>query len=478
MTGILLGLSFLGGMVFGVAAVVVVAVVAVLQATRRGRAPVMAIVAVVLCLAGWIRAPGETVVPAVSAGEASLVGAVTSQPAATRLGQSFVLTSSEGVGEAAIIACVVSRNTDVVHQGARVRVQGRLSPLEDLPENRRAALRARGCQALIDADRVIVIRRASGVAGVLSGIREEISGFFQQTAPGNPGALMTGLLIGDDSALSYEAEEAFIVTGTTHITAVSGANFAILVTLASMLAGSSGVRRRWSWILGLSLGIWFYALLVGLPPSAVRAAIMATLALFAARAGRIPDFLTLLVVTAAAQVAIRPGDLTTLSFQLSVAATLALILVFSGWQPSFARTMLGVIVCATAAHLATAPILAYHLGEIPVASIPANAMIVPLVAFAFYFAAMSGVMSLLLPGLAAVLAFPGVLASSAIVGIVSWVSSSTGKGITIGRLPDPLLFLLAIGCWGGIAMSSRDCRVAFDHYLTSIRKWVGRLRSS
>ncbi|MCC6945934.1 MAG: DUF4131 domain-containing protein, partial [Thermomicrobiales bacterium] len=170
MTGILLGLSFLGGMVFGVAAVVVVAVVVVLEATRRGRAPVMAMVAVVLCLAGWVRSPGEAAVPVVSAGEASLVGAVTSQPAATRLGQSFVLTSSEGVAESALVACVVSRNTDVVHQGARVRVQGRLSPLEDLPENRRAALMARGCQALLDTDRVIVIRRASGVAGVLSGI--------------------------------------------------------------------------------------------------------------------------------------------------------------------------------------------------------------------------------------------------------------------------------------------------------------------
>ena len=145
---------------------------------------------------------------------------------------------------------------------------------------------------------------------------------------------MTGLLIGDDSALTYESQEAFLVTGTTHITAVSGANFAILVTLASMLAGTAGVRRKWSWILVVAAAIWTYAILVGLPPSAVRAALMASLALLAARFGRIPDFLTLLMVSVMAQLFARPDDLHTLSFQLSVCATLALILVFSGWRLS------------------------------------------------------------------------------------------------------------------------------------------------
>lgn len=279
---------------------------------------------------------------------------------------------------------------------------------------------------------------------------------------------MAGLLTGDDSALAWESRSAFLSTGTTHITAVSGANFAILVTVASMLAGGIGNRRKWRWIVGLTAAIWSYAVLVGLPPSAVRAALMATLAIIAARFGRIPDFLTLLMVSIVLHLTIRPSDLHTLSFQLSVAATLALILAFSGWKRSRWSWPVSMVLVAGAAHLATVPILVYHLGEISLTSIPANSAITPLVIATFPLVAFAGVTGLLSDSLGSVAATLAAFPASAIVHIVVAFDNHFGGAVVVGQIPTGVILLLALGCWGTIAVASKDVRVLAHYSLRGI----------
>lgn len=463
MTGIVLGLAFLAGMIAGGWGVLIVAAFGVVTIIASRQRLLVVCMALVLAAVGWWRSTDVEITPAVQPGPTSLTGSVDSSPATTRSGQRYRLTSDATDEHEPMTACVSARNTFPVQMGEIVRVEGELISLKELAADVHDALVAQGCHAAFDAQRVVLIRQAGGLEARLNVLRQHISTFFQRTAPGDPGALMTGLLIGDDSFLTFESEEAFVSTGTTHITAVSGSNFAILVTLAAMIAGTAGRRRSWFWIGPVIAGIWCYALVVGLPPSSIRAAVMASLALVAARFGRAPDFLTLLVISAALQVAARPGDLTTLSFQLSVAATLALILVFSGWSDAGPRFLVAVILSTTAAHLATAPILAWHLGVIPTASIPANAAIFPLVVLAFYGAAISGAVSLVLESLAVVLAVPAGMLSAAMLSIVGWFAEIGGGQLFLGRTPSMVLIVLMALCWGTIAVMSRDCRVAAIH---------------
>ena len=74
------------------------------------------------------------------------------------------------------------------------------------------------------------------------------------------------------------------------------------------------------------VGVWLYTLLVGAPPSALRAATMVTLALIVVGLGRQPDAVLGLVVAVALLLGWDPGLAFDVGFQLSVSATAGLIL--------------------------------------------------------------------------------------------------------------------------------------------------------
>ncbi len=307
-----------------------------------------------------------------------------------------------------------------------------------------------------------MLEEPTGTQRLFNDVRDRIAAVFQQSAPGDNGSLMTGLVTGDDSALSPDARSAFLATGTTHITAVSGTNFAVLVAVAAALGRRAGIRGRLRWIAAVTAIVWFYAVLVGLPPSALRAALMATCALFAVRIGRRPDFLTLLVVCGAIQLAFRPGDLQTLSFQLSFASTLALILVFSGntlWSKHIAASL---ALTAAAAYLATTPILAYQVGELGFATIPTNVAIGPLVIIAFPLALLAGAIGLFAETIGIVLAWPASQVTLLILSVVEGAGKLLPGTASVGSVTGVSFALLAVVSWGAVMLLSRDIRLCAE----------------
>ena len=174
------------------------------------------------------------------------------------------------------------------------------------------------------------------------------------------------------------------------MTAVSGSNLALLVTMASTLGTATGWRRRWGWQ-ALTLGaVWGYALLVGLGPPATRAALVATGGVLAVRVGRRPDYPTLLVLAAAVMVLVQPRNLWSLSFQLSFAASLALASVLPGLLPRGVGGWSGAAVAGTlAVEIATLPMLLPLSGSVSLTSVPANMLVAPWVAVAFPVAALA-----------------------------------------------------------------------------------------
>ena len=166
----------------------------------------------------------------------------------------------------------------------------------------------------------------------------------------------------------------------THLTAVSGLNVALVAGGVLVLA------RR---VLGAQMAVaptlvavWLYAVLVGAPPSALRAAAMLTVGLAAQALGRLPDPAVGLALAVAALLAWEPSLAFDLGFQLSVAATAGLVLLTPSLDQAarrLPRWLREPLTVTLAAQLATLPIIVTTFQSVSVASLPANLLAAPLV---------------------------------------------------------------------------------------------------
>lgn len=135
---------------------------------------------------------------------------------------------------------------------------------------------------------------------------------------------LSGILFGTRAAMSKGLVDAFVTTGTIHIVALSGQNLSIFTgVLANRLAAL--FSRRLSSLLIIFFLVWFLWF-VGPSPSLVRAVIMGSLTLLSVVFGRRNESLVSLILAVGIMLLLNPSWIGDLSFQLSVLATLGIIL--------------------------------------------------------------------------------------------------------------------------------------------------------
>lgn len=470
MTGIAIGVAILAGAAVHSWAVALLLSGAVLcGAVIGGRRLIGPAVAVVfaLVLGTWRGdAPGRPGSLAWGDRATGIEGRVASVPASNGRRQHFVVAVEEAISDEArrVVRARVWVSAPLypaVGYGDRVWLIGDVLQVEDQPAGFRGFLRSRRVDGAVVAG---VLRRDAAPAnwrGRIGNLRGIVDRRLASAAPGDAGALLAGLVTGDDGALSEESREAFLRTGTSHLTAVSGSNLALLVTMASTLGTATGWRRRWGWQ-ALTLGaVWGYALLVGLGPPATRAALVATGGVLAVRVGRRPDYPTLLVLAAAVMVVVQPGNLWSLSFQLSFAASLALASVLPGLQLRGLGGWTGAAIAGTlAVEIATLPMLLPLNGSVSLTSVPANMLVAPWVAVAFPVAALASAVGFVsepageaLGAVAALLVRPVLL----VVETLGGVESGT---VPVGRPGGAVSLLLSVGAAlvvGALSWEGRAC---------------------
>lgn len=428
MTGIALGLGFIAGARFGWHALAAVAgLVAIRLLWPGGRG--LLVPAGLLLLAvglGGIRQCRKPMTGEITwaTGTTAIVGRVISDPTVRRENQSFTLAVSGADrggtwGPASGRVCALSPLAPPVGFGDRVEIHGQLTSAADASATTRAYLASRSCGASIYGTWVAVERTGTGYRHVLGDIRRRLNGVLFAAAPGDAGNLLAGLVTGDDGGLTPARRDAFLVTGTSHITAVSGANLALLITVLAEVGGIIGARRHVVWDVAIALVIAGYAGLVGFQPPVMRAGLVAILALVAARLGRKPDIATLLILVAAAMVAIDPRYLSSLSFKLSFASSLALVLSAPRGRPRGVTGWLGVSLLMTSvASLATLPFLPEPSRGLPLMAVFANLLIETAVTLAYPLAWLTAVVGLLSARCAMILAVPAQLLCQYIFAVV------------------------------------------------------------
>jgi competence protein ComEC len=212
-----------------------------------------------------------------------------------------------------------------------------------------------------------------------AGLREGFTDAARQL-PGDGAALVPGLALGDDSLVDTTLDTAMKDSGLSHLTAVSGANCAIVIAGAFMLAGLAGLRRA------LRIGaagavLVLFVILVTPQPSVIRAAAMAAIVLVSIGASRSARGMPVLCLAVVCLIITDPWLSHSFGFALSALATAGLLLFTRPLTAALGRWMPGwlaaVIAIPLAAQLACQPVLALLTPTIAPYSIPANLLAGP-----------------------------------------------------------------------------------------------------
>jgi len=241
---------------------------------------------------------------------------------------------------------------------------------------------------------LVAVESGNGMRSAVAGIRAEVSHDLVESLGSRTGGLAAALLVGDRTKLLPETITNFRTSGLSHVLAISGLHIAMIGGIIMAISAWVLGRQRQLYLIAPFIGVWGYAALAGLTPSVTRAAIMFTVYLAARLLGRQRSVLPPLALAATIMLAIDPAIISSISFQLSFAAVLGIALFNarfaargSDWVqssrriPSFTKSPLTGIIygmsVSPAATIATAPLVAFHFGEIPLWGIPSTLLIVP-----------------------------------------------------------------------------------------------------
>ncbi len=291
-------------------------------------------------------------------------------------------------------------------------------------------------------------------------LRMRISAWVQATMPGEAGAFAAAVMTGDRSGMGRGTLDALRNSNLAHLLAISGLHMGLLtgfvfaaLRLGLVLVPRVGLRlpvKKLAAAVSLLVGGGYY-LLSGGNVATERAFIMVGVMFVAVLFDRRAITLRAVAVAACIVLLLRPETLTQPGFQMSFAATTALVAVFGalrdwrGWKvPKWASPVLAVVISSAVAGLATAPVAAAHFNRIADYGLLANLASVPLMGL------------VVMPGavLTAVLAPLGLgwvglavmrPAIEWILGVAHWVSGLEGA-VTPVVTPSPaVLPVLALG---------------------------------
>jgi len=211
-------------------------------------------------------------------------------------------------------------------------------------------------------------------------VREKLTDYFLKNLPYPYSDLLAGIVWGVKSDLGDQLTNQLRKTGTLHIVVASGYNLTV--------SGEKPIRylayligRRPAVLIGF-LFIWFYISLVGWQPPVVRAGILLSVILVGQLVGRKLSQLRGLLFTVWLMLIFKPDLITSISFQLSFAALLGIVIgekVFSFFKRI---PIIGKSVAETlSAQLLVAPIISYHFGSLSVLAPLTNGLILVLIPY-------------------------------------------------------------------------------------------------
>ena len=225
-------------------------------------------------------------------------------------------------------------------------------------------------------------------------IRQAISHYVRAELPGDIGGFAAAITTGDRSGIRQAALNALRASNLAHLLAISGLHMGLLAgfvfgALRLGLALVPVIALRWPTkriaACGALIAATAYLALSGGNVATERAYVMVAVALVAVLCSRRALSLRAVAVAAVIVLSLRPEALLGPGFQMSFAATTALVAVFNALRddrlprlPGWARPVAAVVISSAVAGAATAPVGAAHFNTLSHYGLIANLSSVPL----------------------------------------------------------------------------------------------------
>jgi competence protein ComEC len=242
------------------------------------------------------------------------------------------------------------------------------------------------------------------IAATVSGMRDAIDARIRSVVPGDRGAIASALITGKRDAISAPVNEAMYVSSLAHVLSISGYHMAVVagVVFFAFRAGfvlvpgmaSRHPVKKWAAVTAL-VAATLYLALSGAEVATRRAFIMTAIVLIGVMFDRPALTLRTIAVAALAVMLLAPEAIVHPSFQMSFAATLALVAVYERGLPWFSvvpetkratrialwggREMLALVIASVVAGLATSLYAAYHFHRFAPYGVLANLLAMPIV---------------------------------------------------------------------------------------------------
>lgn len=205
-------------------------------------------------------------------------------------------------------------------------------------------------------------------------------------------AFVSAITLGERDALDSELRQSFAAAGAAHVLAVSGLHTGIIYLVIISLLTCFGLRRplyeqRFRRVLlsgVIILAMWVYAFVTGLSPSVMRAVTMLTIVQVGWACRRQSISLNTLAAAACICLWAEPLSLFNVSFQLSFAAVLGILLFVPHmnrlWRVrgnKLMRMVRDLVTVSVAATIGTLPVTLYYFGQVSRYFLLANILLIP-----------------------------------------------------------------------------------------------------
>jgi|SRR3989344_3566270 len=259
--------------------------------------------------------------------------------------------------------------------------------------------------------------------------------------------LMGGLILGERSSFAGEMRQKFIDTGTIHIVALSGYNVTIvaewIVKMFKFLPSNLGFGA------GI-LGIFLFVMMAGGQSTAIRAGVMASLALVARATGRTYDVARALLLAGVIMIFLNPFLLLyDVSFQLSFIATVAVIFLAPRFEKYFlwVTPKFGLRDVATvtfSAYIFVLPFILYKMGNLSLVALPANVLILPFLPITMIFGFLTGLAGIISSFLAVPIGYISYFFLHYELSVVDFFARLSFASFSIPNFPFFLMILIYI----------------------------------
>ena len=214
---------------------------------------------------------------------------------------------------------------------------------------------------------------------------------FHGTVGGDAARLMTALIIGLREEIPSEIRQDFADTGVIHVLAVSGLHVGYVLIIIMALAKLIRIPYRWDKV-AIIAALMFYAIITGGRASVWRAVLMASLYVAAPLFQRNVSLWNILAASALTLLLVSPNYLFDVGFLLSYSAVISIVFFYSQIdsvlpekaRPSNIRNPLvrgtfALVIVTASAQMGTIPFTWSFFHRIPIISMVANVLIVPVI---------------------------------------------------------------------------------------------------